>query len=155
MIEETEDSVHSDHNLTKCFVELIKYLKTPYRAPLDHTHINIAIGTALGGLGYGFNPYEVVTNMADALKEAASIMDIYSKRAFLNKQVHSGKENLKAPANTDKAYSVAEVAKISRVGEEAIRKAIRAGKLNAYKKNNKEYEISQVELDRYLGMKKK
>ena len=150
-----ENKTQSNLNLASFFIEYLKYKKNPDKTDIDETNIMIALGTAFGGLDYGFNPYTLILEMSGDFTKISAILDSHSKSAYRNQQVSSGKEDLKSNIEKDqnKPYTVADAAKFLRIGEEAIRKMIRSEKLPAFKIDGKSYRISRQALNNYLQQK--
>lgn len=142
---EIEKTTHSDENLTDCFVAYLIYKKKTEHKELKGLDLEMAIMTALGGLDKEYSSGDYLMNMKADFESIALKLEDMAKRYYKEQAKSEGKRD-KMEVDKIKYYSVFEAAQYHHVTEEAIRKAIRNGRIKA---EGKPYRITESEVKNF------
>ena len=138
----TDKRTHADENLTRCLTAYLIYKKENHQAEPSPFEIEMAIMTALDGLDTKYSCSEYLMAMKADFERIAITLSEMAKRHYREVARTEGKQD-RFTVEDVKCYSVYEAAKIHRVTEETIRKAIREGRLTA---TGKPFKITESDL---------
>ena len=141
------EETHLDEHLTNCFVSYFIHLKENENT-LAYSKIYTSLFTALGGLDKSFHSSEFINKMKEDFQIIVQHLEKISHELYKEERRNRGLFDRQA--QHEHTLSVNDTARKLNISPQAIRKAIKEGRLNASKNAQNEYTITEQDFDSFV-----